>query len=241
MEYKISHDLIVAYDEMYVGITDRLPIIYFSDSSPSNSHHRAIQLFKYAIETRLRWSPTEARDFLTIDIINDLKLYPVFHYINFPNGLNPETSLFYIAWEMYPKTKNKEVSDVEIDTYHQFLDGIIKKLPKFFFAGEDGLRRAYNCLIDRINYYHPFPSDDPFIVYEYFCTQACIQFLGKSKLIKVCVLLNISPLEYFFCAQRSSQRNFLMFSYFSFLKQYNALRVSKSVNGEYVIEEEVNE
>ena len=238
MDYKISHDLIVAYDELFIGLTDRLPIIFFSDSSPNNSHHRAIQLFKYAIETRLRWSPTEARDFLTIEIINDLKLYPILHYVMFPNGLNPETSLFYIAWEMYPQTKNKEIADVELDTYHLYLNGTLKKLPKYYFTGEEGLRRAYNCLIDRINYYHPLPSDDIFYVYEYFCTKACIQLLGKSKLIKVCVLLNISPLEYFFFASRSSQRNFLLFSYFSFLKQYNAVKIPKAFDIEYIMEED---
>ena len=116
LKLNISKSLIMDYDDMFIGLTDRLPITYFSNVSPAVCHLTALGLFKYAIESRLRWSPTEVRDYLTMEIIEDLKLTAVFRYIQFPNGLIPESSLFYIAWCLYPKTQNKSIQDVELET-----------------------------------------------------------------------------------------------------------------------------
>jgi hypothetical protein len=224
MGYNIPRDLIMAYDEMFIGITDRLPITFFSNISSAVCHNIALELFHYAFDTRLHWSPTEIRDYLTLEIINDLKLMPVFRYIKFPNGLIPENSLFYIAWCIYPKTQNKSIQEVELQTYRRYLDGTIKKLPQHYFQDEYGPQRAYNCLIDRLNYYQPFSSDDPFYIYEYFVSPGCVPFLGKAKLIKLCVMLNLNPLEFFFKALSPSQKDFAMFSFFEFLLQYNSIK-----------------
>lgn len=219
-----SREIVNAYDELFIGITDRLPIVFFTDATPKNSHNIALKMFKYAIETRLNWSPTEVRDYLTMDIINDLKLSPVFRYIIFPQGLVPEHSLFYIAWLLYPQTKNKRMCDVDMETYHKFLNGTIIRLPKFYYTGENGLIRAYNCLIDRINYLRPFSGYNDFEKYEFFFTKDCVNFLCASRLLRVCFLLDITPAEYFSSSLNTEQKKFSLFSYFLFYKQ---LKLSK--------------
>lgn len=224
MGYKLTRELIMAYDELFIGLSDRLPIKFFSNISSAICHATALELFRYALDTRLHWSPTEIRDYLTMEVIDDLKLRPVFRYINFPNGLIKESSLFYIAWAIYPQTQNKSIADMELVTYRKYLDGAIKKLPQHYFKDEFRTQRAYNCLIDRLNYYHPFSSDDPFYMYEYFVSPGCVPFLGKSKLIKICVELNINPLEFFFSALSNNQRDFIMFSFFEFMLQYNSVK-----------------
>ncbi len=224
MTYNLSRELIIAYDEMFIGLSDRLPISFFSGISPMVCHATALELFRYAFNTRLHWSPSEIRDYLTMEVIIDLKLQPVFRYIRFPNGLIPENSLFYLAWMIYPKTKNHSLTEMELITYRRYLSGAIKKLPQHYFTDDEMMRRACNCLLDRLNYYHPFSSDDPFYIYEYFVSPGCVPLLGKSKLIKICVTNNINPLEFFFTALHESQKDYIMFSYFEFMLQYNSVK-----------------
>ena len=224
MKYRLSRNVIMSYDDLFIGLTDRLPINIFSNISPAVQHATALELFHYAFDTRLHWSPTEIRDYLTMEIIKDLKLQPVFRYIQFPNGLIPENSLFYLAWLIYPKTKNKSIQDVELTTYHRYLDGAIKKLPLNYFTDSYGVNRALNCLIDRLNYYQPFKSNDPFYVYEFFVSPGCVPFLGNARLLKICAMLNINPLEYFFMSLNDSQRDYLMYSYYEFMLQYDSVK-----------------
>lgn len=238
MERVLSRDLIMAYDEMFIGLTDRLPITFFSNVSETVCHATAIHLFRYAFNTRLHWSPTEIRDYLTMEIIEDLKLMPVFRYIKFPNGLIAENSLFYIAWLVYPKTKNKTIQEMELLTYKRYLNGGIKKLPQHYFKDEYASQRAINCLIDRLNYYQPFSSDDSFYRYEYFLSPGCVQLLGKSKLIRICVLFNINPLEYYFHTLSADQRDYVMFSFFEFMLQYNSVKEITASN-DYILSDDV--
>lgn len=223
-------EMIMAYDELMIGLTDRLPITFFSNTNSDASHAAAIDLFRYAFDHYLHWSPKEIRDYLTFDVINDLKLMPVFRYIKFPDGFIPENSLFYIAWLAYPETINARIQDVELAVYHKYLNKEIKKLPALYFTGERGIQRACNCLIDRLNYYQPFSSTDSFYVYEFFVSPGCIQFLGKSRLIKIVIGLNATPLEYYYRSLIPSQRDPVMFSFFDFLLQYKAIRDEEELN-----------
>ena len=231
----MKQDLIMAYDNLFIGLTDRLPTMYFSSNiNPRLLHLQAIELFRYAFDHVLHWSPTVVRDYLTMEVINDLKLMPVFRHIIFPEGFVREESLFYIAWLAYPQTVNKTIQDVELEMYHKYLNKEIKKLPTNYFSGKRSVVRACNCLIDRINYYQPFSSSDPFYAYEYFVSPGCVPFLGKSRLIKIVIALNSTPLDYFHHSLKPSQRNNILFSYFKFMLQYkpmmDAKEIVKSVN-----------
>ncbi len=216
MSYNLPNDLILAYDELYLGHTERLPYSFFDSRSPENSHRLALELFRYAVETRLRWSPYEMRDYLTMDHVIILKLKPILRFVRFPAGMVPEKSLFFLAWEIYPKTKNREVADVELETYQMFLDDRIYKMPKDFFTGYEGLNRAYNCLIYAINMRRPFPSDEPYLIYEFFATKECLPFLAEMKLMKICKILRLTPLEYFHYSLKKGQKNEILFHFFQF-------------------------
>ena len=198
MAYNLPAELILAYDELYLGHTERLPLSFFDTHLPDNSHKLALELFRYAVESRLRWTPTEMRDYLSMEIVVLLHLRPVLRYVRFPSGMVPEKSLFYIAWQLYPRTKNKSVSDVEMETYQMFLDG-----------------RIY-----AINSRLQFPSDDLFSLYEFFAANECVTFLGEMKLMKVCRSMRMTPLEFLHSALKPTQRSEVLFHYFCFLLRY---------------------
>lgn len=226
----MNTDLIMAYDDLFIGLTDRLPTTFFSSSiNPKILHVQAIDLFRYAFDHILHWSPTVVRDYLTMEVINDLKLMPVFRHIIFPDGLVREESLFYIAWLAYPQTVNKRIQDVELETYHKYLNKEIKKLPTNYFSGSRSVERACNCLIDRINYYQPFQSSDPFYAYEFFVSPGCVPFLGKSRLIKIVIALNTTPLDYFHQSLKQSQRCRVIYNFFKFMLQYNPMKDASEI------------
>ncbi len=220
MAYNLPAELILAYDELYLGHTERLPLSFFDTHLPDNSHKLALELFRYAVESRLRWTPTEMRDYLSMEIVVLLHLRPVLRYVRFPSGMVPEKSLFYIAWQLYPRIKNKSVSDVEMETYQMFLDGRIYKMPKDFYSGDKGVSRACNCLIYAINSRLQFPSDDLFSLYEFFAANECVTFLGEMKLMKVCRSMRMTPLEFLHSALKPTQRSEVLFHYFCFLLRY---------------------
>ena len=233
-------DLINAYDELYIGNTERFPLSFFSKQYPERSHQRALELFRYALTTRLHWDKYEIRDHLTMDIVKKLKLKPILEYIKFPVGFNPSTSLFFIAWCLYPETKNKSVVDVELETYEHFLSGRIQKMPKMYFDGVDGLNRAYHCLIYAINKYKPSIENDMYSLYEFFTTVNAISFLSEIKLIKVCNSFSISPLDFLHYSLPLAQRDNTYYSYFSFMLQYNSYH-SKSSQKDPVPDDEDDE
>ena len=76
-------------------------------------------------------------------------------------------------------------------------------------------------MIDRLNYYQPFTSDDSFYTYEFFLSPGCVLLLGKSKLIRVCAMFNINPLEYYFLSLDKDHKDYLMFSFFEFMLSFN--------------------
>ena len=45
--------------------------------------------------------------------------------------------------------------------------------------------------------------------------------LGKSKLIRVCAMFNINPLEYYFLSLDKDHKDYLMFSFFEFMLSFN--------------------
>ena len=233
-KYKLPPDLIIAYDNLFINNTDRLPLSFFSPKFPQQSHNRAIELIRYAVESRLHWNKYELRDYLTMDVIVKLKLRAVLRYVIFPEGFNESTSLFYIAWCLYPETKNKTIADVELETYDYMLSGRIPKLPKLYFNGIEGLNRAYHCLIHVINRYDPCDSKDLFYLYEKFSSSNAISFLNKFKLTKVCNAYNITPLEFFHIALPVNQRSNLYYSYFSFMLKYCSYKARKSISEEEI-------
>lgn len=215
-------DLINAYDELYINNTERFPLSFFSKQYPERSHQRALELFRYAITTRLHWDKYEIRDHLTMDVVKKLKLNSILEYIKFPVGFNPSTSLFFIAWCLYPETKNKSIVDVELETYEHFLSGKIMKMPKMYFDGMEGLNRAYHCLTYAINKFKPVIDGDYFCLYEFFSSVNAISFLSDIKLIKVVNAFGISPLDFLHYSLPVAQRNNLYYNYFSFMLQYNS-------------------
>lgn len=209
--------LILEYDDVFIGKRDHLSTNFFADATRLKQHRIALELIRYAVETRLRWSPVEVRDFLSEDILQKLKLKVLLKYIVFPKVYFQGYDLFYIAWCLYPQTRNMSDEELELRVYKQMLASDTYKIPAEFFSFAEGMRRACNCLSYAIESFHQFPDDDGFSMYEFFAGKLSIGFLKQCKLYKVCRQMFPAPLDFLHTALRSYQRKQVYYSFFSFL------------------------
>lgn len=209
--------LILEYDDVFIGKRDHLSTVFFADATRPKQHKIALELIRYAIETRLRWTPVEVRDFLSEDILQKLKLKVLLKYIIFPKAYFHEYDLFYIAWCLYPQTKNMTEEELELRVYRRLLASDTYRIPAEFFSFAEGTRRAGNCLSYAIETYHQFPKDDGFPMYEFFAGDKAVAFLKQCKLYKVCRQMFPTPLDYLHTALRTDERKKIYYSFFSFL------------------------
>lgn len=91
----------------------------------------------------LHWTPTQIRDCLTLEIAERMCLMPFIRRLNCPPELDNQKDLFFVAWELYPETKNVSEPDLIRRVYQNLLDGTIQRFPKGYFDGYKGMLRAH--------------------------------------------------------------------------------------------------
>ncbi len=142
----ITHDYAAYdYEEMMIEKKQKISPMFFRGSE-SRNEMTALNLFRYVIENYLGWTPEQARDWLTKDVVNVMKLNVPLQYITFPDELNPDLDLFYVVWKIYPSTIHLRSSDMVLMCFKRALDGDSERLPKSFFDGAEGETRAIICL-----------------------------------------------------------------------------------------------
>ena len=214
-ELRLSQELITAYD--YSLITSRDPIrAYFENKTPGACQQLALNLIRYASETRLQWSPTELRDFLTKDILDLLHLTFTLPYIQFPEGMSSDRDLYYIAWCIYPSTRNKNLEDIELRPYIDFINHRLYKLPREYFTGLDGIRRACNALNYVVETFHPFESMEQY--YAFFSSSRGRKFIAKYRLTHICRDTFDTVLDFAHTALPENLRDEALYHYYWFLQ-----------------------
>ena len=207
---------IAEYEDLLVGKRKTFSHYYFNYNSTGNMK-LALQVIEYAFDTYLKWSPGQLRDCLTIDVMEQLKLNGFIRYIAFPPELDSTKDLFYIAWLLYPTTVHFSEKDLVLRVYKNLLDEKIKKYPKEFFSGMDGLTRAHVCLRYMIEHYLPAKSIDE--LYEYFGTLKSVRGLRQHKLLVVCNDLFDTPVEFLHKSLHKDQQNTFWYRYYDFCWQ----------------------
>ena len=88
------------------------------------------------------WSPTDLRDCLTPDLATSLGLWPLIKHLPCPDELNPKKDLYFVAWVLYPETRNVNEIDLVASVYQDIIHGTRQKFPKGYFYGKKGTLRA---------------------------------------------------------------------------------------------------
>ena len=209
---RLPKNVVLDYDNSLIGDKGKLNTFFFSEDNPDTNNMIALGLLKYAIETRLDWSPKDARDKMSMEVLELLRLESVLQYIQFPDELFPDKDLFFIAWSIWPDIKDIPEYELELKPYKDFIKGKIYKMPKEYFTGADGLRRAANCLEYAIEQGKTFSS--LFDRYRFFATPQARTYLSKYRLSRICNSIFESPLDFMHSSLPDRQKNEMYFQYF---------------------------
>lgn len=187
---------------------------YFFNYNAEYNEKIALEVFKYAIEDFLGWSPEEAQLYLNMDILKIMKLDTIVRFIRFPAELNLEKDLFYIAHLLYPKRVKFNSRELILRTYKEVLDGILYKFPKEYLSGSMGVTRACICFQYMASQFLPFNNVEE--MYKFFSTTNGVKALKKYRLYAICTDIFDYPIDFLHESLSSSQKNEFFYHYYKF-------------------------
>lgn len=165
------------------------------------------EALRYLFEAFLEWTPVQVRDCLTADIIRLLKMEPLINRVPCPPELDRNRDYEYVAWYLYPETRNCTKKDLAIKVYHRLNNGEISRFPKGYFDGTVQAwfraRCAFQCML--IEYMPPFSSLEA--MYAYFASPKGREAIREYKLLVPLRELYESPLDYLHDSLSSQQKS----------------------------------
>lgn len=198
-------EIIYEYEQMLLGKKNMIDSEIFNRSAYGNEK-LALEIFRYAIEEILKWTPKEAFNCLNAEIVTILKLKNIAKYIEFPPEFNPSKDYGYIAAIIYPdviKISNKERV---LMLYESILNGKTQRFPKRFLEGRDGDMRVAYCLKYAIQNYGTFTGVED--LYKTFSGDEGLRFLKKVKLHQCSSILFDYPIDHLHsCFSAEDQKN----------------------------------
>jgi len=209
----VLRSAIAEYEDVLIGKRKAIASYYFS-YGPNGNMKLALKIMRYSFDTYLHWNAEQLRDFLTLDVLEQLKLRSLLRHIQFPPELDRKKDLFFIAWQLYPKTVHFTEQDLILRVYKNILSGKQLKYPKEFFTGRYGLLRARVCLRYLIEQYLHCASIPE--LYEYFASAQCQKTLRLHKLLVICRDLYDSPIEYLHRTLPRDQQDVFLYRFYDF-------------------------
>lgn len=180
------------YDEVLTGNRTN----YSSACMSRNNGSRMIaEILDYIFSYYLHWTPIQVRDCLTPEIVDAMKLEAFIKRIPCPPEVLPRKGeLYYVAWYIYPFTRNASRVELVAKVYMDVLNERITKFPKGYFDGNDGYSRARILFLTMIREFMSFTSQEE--MYAFFASEAGKEAIKEHKLNVPLRELYSSPLDY---------------------------------------------
>lgn len=214
-----SRELIFEYENV---LTENKPSVnpFLFNRGDYENERKALYIMRYAIQTYLRWNPYEVRDHMTHRILKMLKLEALLKYITFPSVIQIEEDrdLFYLAVKLYPKQIKYNEKDLILRVYKRVLKGDMKRFPKQFLAGVDGLYRAKLCFHYMVTQYLTFTGIED--MYRFFSSRGGAVALRKYRLSQVCKDLFEYNVDFLHESLSEDQKDELLYHYYRFSNIY---------------------
>ena len=127
------------YDDMLLGKRKSFSAVLLDRE---NESFICASMLRRIFEKYLHWTPVQIRDCLTPEIATRMCLWPFINRLECPPEILREEELCFVAWEIYPETKNVSEADLVRRVYRNLIEGKIQRFPKNYFDGYKGLLRA---------------------------------------------------------------------------------------------------
>lgn len=173
--------------------------IFFAYSERQN-HEEACHLFRFFFEDVMHWTPEEAMEYLSKEIVDAMRLNIAYKKLIFPKGIaDKRSNYWYTAVLCYPEHFGGFTeSNQWIMEYNQILSSDYK-LSKKVFNGADGRKKATLFL----NVYYQSAEGlraeftDLEAMYLYFASKKGKEYISAAKLNAPLKMFFMSPLDYF--------------------------------------------
>lgn len=204
---------ITEYNDILCGVKKR-----FSKDIPINEK-TVREIGRFAFSYYMRWSPTDIKERLTKEILQQLQLDKLFEkVVPFPHELNIKKDLYYYAQWLYPEVLPYDVRSSVLRVYRDVLDGKRALFSMNFFADDFAVDRADICLQEAIRRTEFRNVSE---IYQLFASDKAMEFLEKFKLTKPLQMYHkSSPLQFLFSALPEEYRDEFWYNYYVFLGQY---------------------
>lgn len=140
MDGQISIDAFLKeYDDMLLGKRKNFSAVLLDKE---NESFVCADMLRRIFKKYLHWTPVQVRDCLTPEVATRMCLWPFINRLPCPPEINKDEQLCFVAWEIYPETRNVSEADLVRSVYKNLIDGKIQRFPKNYFDGYKGLLRA---------------------------------------------------------------------------------------------------
>ena len=216
---KSPHDLEVARVVKEAGEGDSLDVALaearkreMNAKSAASKEADALAVIRYAVTSILGWTPQDAMEHITPEIVNKLKLDQVIKYISFPPDVDKKNDFSWVVYKAFPHETKYDMAKQTIRVYNQVLSGEIPQFPRYMFRGEHGTEKLSIMLCTYISRNIPASSLDD--LYKSFADSAeGTRILRKAALHNAYKEFYSSPLLYLHDALGSGGDPFL-FNYY---------------------------
>ena len=195
--------------------------------SAEQNEKTAIEIFKYAFEEILGWTPADVVNNLNAEVIRAMNLETPYAKLIYPRELKKERDYFYVAKICYPeKIHSFSERDIILYMYKAVLDSKNGKFPKEYFVERDGDLRAKVCLQYVLTSKEFFKNKDE--LYGFFAKESkASAFLKKYHLLSARSVLFESSLDYLHASLPMQQRDEFLYAYYKFRKAYKGSEAEK--------------
>ena len=189
----------------------------------------ALAVVRYAVQSLLRWTPRDAAEHLTPEIVQKLKLDEVIKYVIYPPDLSrADDRLSGYRWllhKAFPAEVGYDIKYQALGIYEQVRTGKLKQFPRYLFRGPDSRRKLAIMLLDYIS--RCIPASDVEDLYIKFSNPlAGVRILKKASLYYAYKEMFESPILFLHYALGDSGDPFL-FNYYLFADVERAMKAEK--------------
>lgn len=220
----INKGLLYEYTNILMGQTSAFSAAYFMRGSITNPL-MAIEVFRYAIEIFLHWTPEEAVTMLNNDILKEMHLDKIKNYLPIPYGFEYHGDYRWLVHLIYPSKIPYNEKDAVIDVYKAVLNGKanggLRKFPKGYFDGKSGRERAFICLRYFIGLKGNFKNIEE--AYAFFASPEGTKMINNNGLKLVLRDVFQSPVQFFHKSLPEEYRNDFLYHYYEFQYRYDRL------------------
>lgn len=225
-------ELIYEYEMILIGKKNSFSGYFFNDTIEKNEA-KALEVIRFAIKTYLGWTPQEAINLLTWDIIRLMKLDLLTKYVVFPPEMDEKDDMYIVTGKLYPRYVTVNSKEITLKVYKRVIEKDLYKFPKEYLSGDQqGKNRAIICFQYMLSQFTNFESVQE--MYKYFASSNGPKLLKKYRLNVACVSTYEYPIDFLHAALPPGTRSEFWYRYYKFKIANNEQIREMKKNGTFI-------